>query len=80
MKIIVEYIWIDGQKPTTKMRSKTRVLDLPEATLENIPPPGVSTVPAPARPRPGIAIVCCNRSDCTPIRSEVSPTSWFCAK
>lgn len=40
MKIIVEYIWIDGQKPTTKMRSKTRVIDLPEATLENIPPWG----------------------------------------
>ena len=26
-KIRAEYIWIDGHKPTAKLRSKTKVLD-----------------------------------------------------
>lgn len=27
MKIMAEYIWIDGQKPTQKLRSKTKIMD-----------------------------------------------------
>ena len=26
-KITAEYIWIDGQKPTAKLRSKTKIID-----------------------------------------------------
>ena len=26
-KIMVNYIWIDGHQPTTKLRSKTKVVD-----------------------------------------------------
>ena len=27
MKIKAEYIWIDGKRPTSKLRSKTKILD-----------------------------------------------------
>ena len=27
MKIKAEYIWIDGQTPTAKLRSKTKIID-----------------------------------------------------
>ena len=27
MKIKAEYIWIDGQTPTAKLRSKTKIMD-----------------------------------------------------
>ncbi|MBH38113.1 glutamine synthetase [bacterium] len=39
MKIFVEYIWIDGAKPTAMVRSKTRVIELTSdsLTLEQIP-------------------------------------------
>lgn len=37
MRIRAEYIWIDGQKPTAKMRSKTRIIDGPVKSLEDIP-------------------------------------------
>ena len=36
-KIMAEYIWLDGQKPTTKMRSKTKVLSGMINRLEDIP-------------------------------------------
>lgn len=36
-KIAAEYIWIDGQKPTAKLRSKTKVLAEPVTKLEQIP-------------------------------------------
>ncbi|HEV7923351.1 MAG TPA: glutamine synthetase GlnII [Thermoanaerobaculia bacterium] len=37
MKIKAEYIWIDGQKPTAKLRSKTKILDGPVKKVEDIP-------------------------------------------
>ena len=36
-KIAAEYIWIDGQKPTAKLRSKTKVLNGPVTSLDQIP-------------------------------------------
>ncbi|MFH1286860.1 MAG: glutamine synthetase GlnII [Candidatus Magasanikbacteria bacterium] len=36
-KFIAEYIWIDGQKPTAKLRSKTKILDHPIDSLDDIP-------------------------------------------
>ena len=35
-KITAQYIWIDGQKPTAKLRSKTKVIDQVKK-LEDIP-------------------------------------------
>ncbi|HVS30798.1 MAG TPA: glutamine synthetase GlnII [Thermoanaerobaculia bacterium] len=36
-KITAEYIWIDGQKPTAKLRSKTKILDHAVKSLADIP-------------------------------------------
>ncbi|HWS71713.1 MAG TPA: glutamine synthetase GlnII [Thermoanaerobaculia bacterium] len=36
-KITAEYIWIDGQKPTAKLRSKTKILDGPVKNVGDIP-------------------------------------------
>src|SRR5260221_13255379 len=36
-KIRAEYIWIDGQKPTAKLRSKTKIIDGPVKTLNEHP-------------------------------------------
>jgi glutamine synthetase len=36
-KITAEYIWIDGQKPTAKIRSKTKILDHPVKSLGDVP-------------------------------------------
>lgn len=36
-KITAEYIWIDGQKPTAKLRSKTKIIDGPVKSLDQIP-------------------------------------------
>lgn len=36
-KIAAEYIWIDGQKPTAKLRSKTKVLNGPVTSLDQLP-------------------------------------------
>ncbi|MHB9000436.1 MAG: glutamine synthetase GlnII [Thermoanaerobaculia bacterium] len=36
-KVLAEYIWIDGQKPTSKLRSKTKILDGPIKSLKDIP-------------------------------------------
>lgn len=36
-KIKAEYIWIDGHKPTSKLRSKTKVIDGPILSLDGIP-------------------------------------------
>ena len=36
-KITAEYIWIDGQKPTAKLRSKTKILAGPVKKLGDIP-------------------------------------------
>jgi len=35
--IIAEYIWIDGQKPTARLRSKTKIINGPIGKLEDIP-------------------------------------------
>jgi glutamine synthetase len=37
LKITAEYIWIDGQKPTAKLRSKTKILDGPVKKVDEIP-------------------------------------------
>ena len=37
MNIAAEYIWIDGQKPTAKLRSKTNILDISAGTTIKIP-------------------------------------------
>lgn len=36
-RIRAEYIWIDGQKPTAKLRSKTKILDGSMSRIEDIP-------------------------------------------
>ncbi len=36
-KVLAEYIWMDGQKPTAKLRSKTKVVDGPIRSLEDVP-------------------------------------------
>jgi glutamine synthetase len=36
-KIFAEYIWMDGKKPTAKLRSKTKVLDGPVREVKDIP-------------------------------------------
>ena len=38
--IRAEYIWIDGNKPTATLRSKTKILDGPISSLEDVPPWG----------------------------------------
>lgn len=34
---MAEYIWIDGQKPTAKLRSKTKIVDGPVVSLRDLP-------------------------------------------
>ena len=36
-KIKAEYIWIDGHEPTSKLRSKTKIIDGPVASLDQVP-------------------------------------------
>jgi glutamine synthetase len=36
-KIMAEYIWLDGRKPTSKLRSKTKVISGPVNTVGDIP-------------------------------------------
>ena len=36
-KILADYIWIDGRKPTAHLRSKPRVLDKPVKKLADVP-------------------------------------------
>jgi glutamine synthetase len=36
-KVTAEYIWLDGQRPTAKLRSKTKILDGPLAGLSDLP-------------------------------------------
>ena len=36
-KIKAEYIWIDGHKPTSKLRSKTKVIEGPVTKIDDIP-------------------------------------------
>ena len=36
-KIMAEYIWIDGQKPTAKLRSKTKIVEGPVAIASDLP-------------------------------------------
>ncbi len=36
-KIKAEYIWIDGHRPTHKLRSKTKIIDGPITSLDQIP-------------------------------------------
>jgi glutamine synthetase len=37
VKIKAEYIWIDGQKPTAKLRSKTKIVDGPVKSVDELP-------------------------------------------
>ena len=37
MKVKAEYIWIDGYEPTANLRSKTKVLDAPVSSAEELP-------------------------------------------
>lgn len=37
MNIMAEYIWTDGQRPTAKVRSKTKILDRPVQSLSDLP-------------------------------------------
>ena len=36
-KIKAEYIWMDGHKPTEKLRSKTKILDKKVSKVEELP-------------------------------------------
>ena len=36
-QVMAEYIWLDGRKPTAKLRSKTKIIDGPVEKLEQIP-------------------------------------------
>ena len=36
-RVKAEYIWIDGHKPTAKLRSKTKIIDGEVTSLENLP-------------------------------------------
>ena len=36
-KVKAEYIWLDGHKPTSKLRSKTKIIDGPVKTVAGIP-------------------------------------------
>ncbi len=36
-KIMAEYIWIDGQQPTAKLRSKTKIVDGPISSVADLP-------------------------------------------
>ncbi len=36
-KVRAEYIWLDGHKPTAKLRSKTKIVDGPVKTLSELP-------------------------------------------
>ena len=36
-KVKAEYIWIDGHQPTSKLRSKTKIIDGPISSLKEIP-------------------------------------------
>lgn len=36
-KILAEYIWLDGQKPTQKLRSKTKIIDHEVKSIKDIP-------------------------------------------
>lgn len=36
-KIMAEYIWMDGKKPTAKLRSKTKIVSAPVRSIEDIP-------------------------------------------
>ena len=36
-QIMAEYIWLDGRKPTAKLRSKTKIIDGPVENLKQIP-------------------------------------------
>ncbi|HIJ11550.1 TPA: glutamine synthetase [Candidatus Woesearchaeota archaeon] len=40
MKVMAEYIWVDGTKPTTQLRSKTKILSIQDGmTLDSFQPP-----------------------------------------
>lgn len=52
-KTIAEYIWIDGQRPTAKLRSKTKIIDGAITKLSQLPEwcfDGSSTYQATSRP------------------------------
>ncbi|HYV33641.1 MAG TPA: glutamine synthetase beta-grasp domain-containing protein, partial [Candidatus Limnocylindria bacterium] len=36
-KVMAEYIWLDGRKPTSKLRSKTKIISGPIRKLEDLP-------------------------------------------
>ena len=62
-RIKAEYIWIDGHKPTAKLRSKTKIFEGPVKSIKDIPEwgfDGSSTMQADG-----------NDSDC-----ELMPVYW----
>ena len=36
-RVMAEYIWIDGHKPTSKLRSKTKIIDGKVGKLSDLP-------------------------------------------
>ena len=36
-RVMAEYIWIDGHKPTAKLRSKTKILDKKVNDVSDLP-------------------------------------------
>lgn len=45
MHIKVEYVWLDGTKPNAQMRSKTKIMIIPEIPSGDIPTFGLTDVP-----------------------------------
>ena len=71
MAVKAEYIWIDGAKPTAKLRSKTKVmLDLDEVKSLDDLPSGVSMVHPHSKQKDTLRIVHSNQSTITSTRFE----------
>ncbi len=70
MRYKAEYIWIDGTRPTAKLRSKTKIL-----TDGAEPPIWASTVPARTKQRATPLTAYSSRSPPSPTRSAAAATS-----
>ena len=53
-----EYIWVDGQRPTAKLRSKTKILD---ARVDDVPEWGFDGSRPARRPAVMSRPACCSR-------------------
>ncbi len=75
-QVKAEYIWIDGNKPTATLRSKTKILTAPIRRLEDIPLwgfDGSSTMQGPK----GMTATACSALFTTPLTpSAVAIISW----